>query len=739
MRRLEDVRLITGRGRFAGDIRLPGEVYLALRRSEFGHARIERIDVSAAHDLPGVLAVFTADDIPDAARRVVDDGMPPHLLPLSRPLLAAGEVNHVGEALAAVVAADPYIARDAAERVKVEVQPLRAAGTIESAIRPGAALVHELWGTNVAWWGADGYGDIAAAFAPGAVVVGDRIVMGRVAGAAIEPRASVATPVADGVALWASTQAVFRVRDMLAKGLALDKDRIEVRAADVGGGFGPKGRRYPEDLLVAWAALQLGRPVKWVAGRAEDSASSVQAHGSIFDLEVAAMPDGTLRGLRGVLGHDVGAYPSVGALLPGSILRNMLCAYRLPAVALEIRDVFTNTAPTGTVRGGGATEGNFAIERMLDLLAAHLRISPVEVRYRNLITPQEHPYRVSLSGYRMTIDSGDSPRLVEEAERRIGQVVHVNDGRLRGIGLAIGVEHAPGVFRAEPARIRIRADGMAEVIVGSSPQGQSHETMVAQVAADRIGWPIDRISVTVSDTTLIPEAGPTASSRSAVNVGNAVSVAAAAARRTLLEIASAALKLDVRELELDDGWIRPRHGNARPAADFLAGQDLDVTEIWHASGGTSPASCHAVQVAVDGQTGAIEVERYVVVYDSGVVINPQVVEGQIAGGIVHGLGYALREEAVYEESGTFRTATFRDYEIASPPDSAFEQVVASTPTRTESNPEGFKGAGEVGTVAAPAAVIAAIEAALRDLVPDVRISALPIRPEAILKLIESAG
>ena len=734
-RRVEDLRLVTGGGRYADDVRLPGELHLALRRSEQPHGRITSIDASVVRSIAGVVGVFTAADLPDIARRVMDDMVPPHLVSFSRPVLAAGEVKHVGEAVAAVVAVDPYTARDAAEAVRLLIEPLPAAGTLESAIAGEAPLVHENLGTNVGWWGEDGFGDVDAAFAGAGVVVSDRIVLGRVAGGAIEPRAAVAAPLGDGLEHWASTQARFRVRDMLAKGLGLSESLISIGAADVGGGFGPKGRRCPEDLLVAWVALHLGRPVRWTAARTEDSAASVQAHGSIFELELAADPDGTLRGLRGILWHDIGAYASIGALLPGSIFRNMLCTYRLPAAALQIRDVFTNTVPTGTVRGGGGPEGNFAMERMLDLLAFRLDIAPAELRRRNLITPREHPYGVGLRGYRMSIDSGDSERMLDEAQRQLARVEGRDDGRLRGIGVALGIEHVPGVFREEPARIRIRPDGVAEVMVGSSPQGQGHESMVAQVAADRLCWPIERIEVSVADTTMLPPAGPTASSRSAVNVGNAVAVAASAARSRLLALAAQAMRVDAPDLEIKEGWVVTSDGGRRPAADFLSGPEVDVTEIWRAGVGTGPASCHAVQVAVDGETGAIEVERYVVVYDSGVLINPRIVEGQLHGAVVHGLGYALAEEMVYAQDGSLLTPSFHEYDISSAPEVAFATTLVSMPTPTGSNPEGFKGAGEVGTIAAPAAIAAAVEAALRQVAPNARISALPIRAERVLALI----
>jgi carbon-monoxide dehydrogenase large subunit len=691
--------------------------------------------------MTGVLAVFTVHDLPEAARYVYDDFLPPGLAGFGRPVLADREVNYLGEAIAVVVADQPYAAHDAAAAIEVDLEPLPASGTMESALKSDGALVHDHLGSNVGWWGRDGFGDSDAAFGPGAVVVSDRLVMNRVCGAAIEPRAAAAVPDGRGVKLWSSTQAVFLVRDRLARYFSLEGDQVSVLAEDVGGGFGPKGRTYPEEVLVAWAAMKLGRPVKWTASRSEDSITSMHAHGTIFELELAAHPDGKLRGLRGRFWHDMGAYPSIGAITPSRIIENMLCAYRLPSLSIEVQVVFTNATPTSTVRGGGATEGNFAIERMMDRLAARLALEPAEVRRRNLLPPEALPYETRFGRSRVTIECGDFPRLLKEALALMGPPSASTDGRFHGLGVAIGVEHTGGAFKGEPARLRIRPDGTAEVYLGSTPQGQGHQTMAVQMVADRLGWPIDQITVVTGDSRWLPNAGITAGSRSAVHVGNAVSLAATAARETLLQLAGVHLEIDPADLDLEGGMISVRGAPTRRWAvtDMLPPAGIDLTEAWHTlTGRTSPSSCHVAEVAVDAETGAVEVLRYVIVYDSGREINPLVVEGQLHGGLAHGIGYALFEEAVFDPGGEFHTPTFLDYRIPSSPDVAIAPLLASRPTLTRSNPEGIKGVGEAGTVAAPAAIAAAVEAAIRRVAPDASISELPIRASRIQELIAQA-
>ncbi|MFZ0215424.1 MAG: molybdopterin cofactor-binding domain-containing protein, partial [Candidatus Dormiibacterota bacterium] len=556
------------------------------------------------------------------------------------------------------------------------------------------------------------------------------------------PRATTAAPDGAGVRVWTSTQSVFSVRDRVAHALALPPDQVVVLAENVGGGFGPKGRTYPEEILTALAAQRLGRPVRFVATRSEDSSSTVHGHGTVFELELAAGRDGRLRGVRGAFWHDIGAYASIGAGIPNNIAAHLVSGYRLPALRVRHHAVFTNAAPTGTVRGGGRPEGNFVIERLVDALADELALPRDEVRRRNLIPAGAMPYATGLrtGPIAQVYDSGDYPQLLEETVRRLGQPAPPPDGWLAGVGLAFGVE-STGFGSGEPARVRVLPDGTAELSLGSTPQGQGHETMAGQILADRLGWPLDRVRVIAGDTRHVPGGMVTAGSRSAVHVGSAVSLAATAAQQALLLRAGEALEAATGDLVLEEGVVSVRGvpGRTVTAIELLDGEPLDVMRAWVTETGTSwSASCHAAEVDVDPETGLVVVRRYVVVHDSGREINPRLVEGQLHGGIAHGIGYGLFEEALYDVDGTFRASSFLDYTIASAPEIAFAPELISRETLTGFNPEHVKGVGEAGTIPAPAAILSAIEAALRPRWPGLQLDQLPVTPERLVAAITRA-
>ncbi len=735
-RRVEDPPLLLGRGRYAGDVRLPGMAQVAMVRSPFGRARVSAIDVSAARALPGVLAVWTEDDLPEPARTMPEDFVPGGLERFPRPVLARGEVRYGGEILAAVIAESAEAAADAAELVELDLEALPAVGSVEAAIAPGAPEVHAGVAGNLAFTGAAAFGDVEAAFAQAPVVVRRRLHLPRVQGAAMEPRATTAEPRGDGLRVWTSTQSVFSVRARVAGALGLPEPAVEVRAENVGGGFGPKGRTYPEEILTALAAHRLRRPMCWVADRSEDSASTVHAHGTIFELELAAEQNGTLRGLRGEFWHDIGAYASIGAGIAGNVATHLLSGYRHPAMRVTFHAVFTDGAPTGTVRGGGRPEGNFAIERLMDALADRLGVSRVDIRRRNLIPPEAMPYATGLrrGPVQVVYDGGDYPRLLLEAVRRIGEPSPAPSGLARGVGVSFGVE-STGFGSGEPARVRLLDDGTAELYLGSTPQGQGHETFAAQVLVERLGWPLDRVRVFAGDTRGVPGGGVTAGSRSAVHVGSAVSVAAVAARDELLRRAGERLEVEPHDLTLEGGMITVRGVPQRAVAatELLDGDPVEVTRTWETETGTSwAASCHAVEVEVEPDTGHARVLRYVLVHDSGREINPRLVEGQLQGGLVHGIGYALFEEALYDPEGQFQTASFLDYTLASAPEIAFVPELISQESFTEFNPESVKGVGEAGTIPAPAAIVSALEHALRSRHPGVALDRIPVTPERLL-------
>jgi carbon-monoxide dehydrogenase large subunit len=457
-----------------------------------------------------------------------------------------------------------------------------------------------------------------------------------------------------------------------------------------------------------------------------------------MELELAADKDGKLRGLRGRLVHDIGAYAGSGAGQPGIIISHMVSAYVLPAMHVDGVLVYTNTVPTGFIRGGGRPLGNYAMERAMDQLAHVLGIDTVEVRRRNLIQPSQIPYTTGLPGGRAGVvyDSGDYPKLLEMAVDGLGPKREAG-GRLVGVGFACCVE-STGFGRGEPARIRLDRSGQAHVYVGSTPQGQGHETMTALVVAERLGWPIEKIEVTAGDTAHVHFALLTAGSRSAVQVGNAASKAATAMRRVLLDRAAEVLEADAQDIVLENGRISVRGtpATSRPVSDVIPEEGLGVDESFDPERPiTFSSGCHAAMVAIDRDTGQVEVLRYVIAHDTGTAINPLTVEGQMLGGFAHGLGYALYESAVYDADGAFRTPSFLDYTIVSTGEVTATPELVHIETLTDSNPENFKGAGESGTIPVPAAISAAIEDAVRQVLPAAVVNRLPMSPDRVFELL----
>ena len=738
MRRVEDERLITGRGRYAGDIRLEGLVHVAFARSPLPHARLESIDTELAKKIPGVLAVWTADDLSEASSDLSDWG-PEGMVYHPRPILNRDEVNYVGEAFAVVVAETEYLARDAADSLVAELDPLPGVGDVVTATAKDAPRVHADMKDNFARKHSTSWGDIETAFSQDSVTAKVRLTASRIAGAAMEPRAVTAAPDGDGLTVWTSTQNIFGVREAISGALGMNEEDVRVLAEDVGGGFGAKGMPFAEEILTAAAARRLKRPARWVATRSEDGATTAHAHGSVIELEIASDRNGKLLGLRGRLTHDLGAYAGEGAGQPDLILMHMMSAYVLPAFDVEAQLVYTNTVPTGFIRGGGRPLGNYAIERVMDQLARALDIDRVELRRRNLIAPDQIPYKTNWPAGRrgLVYDSGDYPKLLDLAVQRLGDPSKL-DGQLVGVGVACCVE-STSFGRGEPARLRVNKDGTAHLSVGSTPQGQGHRTIAAQVAADRLGWPIEKITVTAGDTSAVPTAELTAGSRTAVQVGNATAKAGTAMRRLILERAGEALEADPVDLVMEDGQISVKGAPSKhiSVSEVVPQEGLEVLETFDpARGLTFSSGCHAAVVAVDPDTGHVEVLRYVIAHDTGKPINAQLVEGQMHGGYAHGLGYALYESAMYDTDGGLRTSSFIDYTIVSTGEvDAPELIHIETPT--DSNPEGFKGAGESGTIPVPAAISSAVEDALRKRKPEAVVDRLPITSDRIVEILGS--
>jgi carbon-monoxide dehydrogenase large subunit len=740
VRRLEDPHLLTGSGRYAGDVRPPDSLHMAVVRSHLAHGRVIEVGVEAARSALGVVAAWTATDLgPEAA--IVDEFVSRKVPGNRRPLLAGERVRYVGEPLAAVFAESAAAAADAAALVSVDLDPLPAVD-----LRPrGDVLVDEAVPGNVVAAGRVESGDIERAFAGAATVVDFVVEVPRICGAAMEPRTVTAIPVGDRVRVATSTQAVFVVRRGIAGALGVDPERVDVVAEDVGGGFGPKAAVYPEEALVALAALRLGRPVTWTASRSEDFLTTFQSHGVVVRMELAADSGGRILGVRGTVDQEAGAYPSMGLIQPSSIATHLLSMYGVPALSVVHRTLLTTRVPTAAVRGGSRPVGNYVIERLVDRLAQATGVDRVAIRDRNLVTPDRMPYETGLTvgGVSHVYDSGDFPRLLRTAVERIGYPERPpSDGLLHGVGVVCGAETTG--FGFEPARLQIRADGRALLAVGSSPQGQGHRTLAAQVLADRLGWPLELIDVTVADTTAVGEALVTGGSRSAIYVGNAAAVAGREGRRRLAELAADRLEAAPADIVLDPGAgaasVRGVPSRLVSFADLLPAEGLIVDEVYRpvGNGVAWAASCHAARVIVDPETGKVDVERYVIAHDCGRAVNPMTVRGQLMGGLVHGFGYALHEEVQYDSEGQPITGSFLDYSTPTAPDVPPAIELVDCASHTEHNPEGFKGVGESASVMAPAAIASAVEDALRQLNPAARVVRLPITPDRVLELLSSS-
>lgn len=747
--RREDRPLLLGQGQYVADLQLPGLLHMAVVRSDYPHAELNGVHLGAARATPGVIGAFAATDLPEMENQL-NDPVPAGMHGYPRPVLASGRVRYVGEPIAVVIAEDPRIAADAAQLVEVDVTPLEGAGDVLTATRAEAPVLHAELGSNIAGKYQTGFGDVAAAFAGEATIVRQTLRVNRVIGGYMEPRASAAAMDHDAgrLTVWTSTQWVHGVRDRIAMLLDLRPEDVRVLAPDVGGGFGAKGLVYPEEILVAALARRLGRPVRWVATRTEDTQTTAHSHGDSATAELAANADGTLRGMRVRVLHDVGAYAAPGLGQSDNILSHVVSAYRLPALEAESTLVYTNAVPTGFIRGGGREVGNFIVERLMDSLARELGLDPAELRRRNLIGPELMPYTTGYlrTGTRPVVyDGGDYPRLLSSALEAVGyQAARQRQaaGERIGIGVACCVESA-GIQQPEPATVRIQPNGDVHAYLGSTPGGQGHRTVFAQVIAEHLGWPVDRVQVFVGDTTNVSNSANTAGSRSALEVGNAAGAVAREARRLLVELAQTAL-----EVAADDVSIGPSGAEVRG----VPGRQLGLAELLETGGpltahamfqssGAYTGAVHAVILAVDLETATLRILDYAIAHDCGQPINPLLVNGQLQGGLVHGLGYALMEAAVYQPDGTFITPNFLDYTL---PGRGLPAAVQPTLVEVRSpvlgsNPEGFKGVGETGTIAAPAAIVAAIEDALRTMGINATLGTLPVTPARLFDALTGAA
>ena len=754
IKRLEDPRLLTGRGRYLDDLGLPRMLFASFVRSPYAHARIARIDTAAARALPGVVAVVTADDLRAVTKPLAPRLDGPGFTPTAWPALADGVARFCGEAVGIVVAESPYVAADARELVTVEWEAKPVVASIDQALASNQILFQRR----------HRQGDVDGAFSRAPIVVRQTFEHGRCAPSPLEPRGILADWDGEALTVWSPNQSPSIMRTALANALDLPHARVRIVSPDVGGGFGLKMQVFPEDVAVAALTRRLGRPVKWLEERRENLAAASQARAQRTAAEVAAAADGTVLALRARVMSDNGAYhayPTTGVLEPLGTASIMPGPYRISAYEFEALALATNKPPLGAYRGVGMTMGAFVAERMLDLVAERLRLDPAEVRRRNLIPREAYPF-TSATGY--TYDSGDYPKALEEAlaaveydTLRHEQETARAEGRLVGIGIACYTEYTgmgsagfrrrgavevPGI---EAATVTIDADATVRCAVSFPTQGQGHATTIAQIVADRLGLALEDVRLQRVDTAESPRGSGTFASRGTVAMLGTAAVAADRVGDKLRALAAHRLEAAAPDVELAGGraFVRgfpdrsialaeiTRIAYSPPVGGLPEGltPGLEATVYCDLPGPTFSGAVHIAVVEVDPATGRVTVRRYALVEDCGRVINPVIVEGQIHGAVAQGIGEALLESVVYDDDGQLLTATLMDYALPRADDlPLFEIGHLETPSPL--TPGGVKGMGEGGTIGAPATIANAVADAVRHL--GVQITRLPIRPESLL-------
>jgi aerobic carbon-monoxide dehydrogenase large subunit len=765
IKRSEDPRILTGAGRYVDDVKLPGMLHAAFVRSPLAHARVLSVDASAARALPGVVAVFTGAELeeitvpgPDPLAAMLGGAGPtPEFT-----LLATDKVRFVGDPVAVVVAESRYLAEDGCELVEVEYEELPPVTSASFALDPASPPLFANLGDNIVRpHSRSEFGDVAATFADADRVFDFRIDVHRHQNVPMEGRGCVASydPDLGVMTVHAATQGVHLSKLAVAMRLGMDHDKVRALAGDVGGSFGLKIGASREELAVTAASRAVGRPVKWVEDRGENLTASGQAREESFDVLAAVSNDGDLLGLDVKMVIDTGSYPVMGTMVP-SIIEGMLPGpYRLAALGFESTAVTTNKASYVAYRGPWASE-TFVRERVLDLIAKDLGLDPLEIRLRNVALRTDPPATMITGRPLVGVTTRESlerlAKLVDFPAFRRRQAEARAGGRYLGIGVATFIEAAPGPrspegasgpMGAESMRLRLEEDGIVALFTGQMPHGQSHQTTVAQIAADEFGVPFEQVRVVVGDTDLVPF-GLTGGSRSATMTGGVALHGARQLKAKVLDFASHLMEASAQDLLITDGnvWVRGDPASAisvsevaRRAASGEFGADVDVNFEVEATfdggeGGWSGGS-HCAIVDVDIDTGIVTVERYVVAEDCGALINPAVVDGQIRGGVAQGIGAVLLERSAYDEDGNFQSATFMDYLVPTACDIPRIEIehLETVPLDADVN---FRGVGEGGMIVAPPTVVNAIEDALSPF--GVRIYEQHLPPSRILEIIAEA-
>jgi carbon-monoxide dehydrogenase large subunit len=768
IKRIEDPRLLTGRGSYTDDRQTQGVLHVAFRRSDQSHARIRAIDCDAARVAPGIVAVFTAADLAGELKPLTATSRMPNYHGTAIFALAFGKVRYVGEPVVGVVAESRYQAEDALELIAIDYQPLPVVIDPEQAIQSDAPLLHEDAGTNVLVSREFKRGDVDAAFAAAPLRVGGRFRMRRKTPVAIEPRACAAEYDATRatLTLHSATQVPGIVRDALAIALDMPGEQIRVIASDVGGGFGGKGSLYPEEIFVSAMARRLGRPVKWTGDRMEDLVSSSQGFDEIVDAEIALDADGHLIALSADVIGDVGAfsiYPWTCCLEPVQVVSFLPGPYRLAHYRGRVRAVATSKAPMGPYRGVGRPISTFVMERLMDMAAVKLGLDAREMRRRNLINDDELPYKIASgivwdkSGFQESLDAAcaaidyDTLRIKQKAARAQGRWIGIGIAcyaELTGIGSRIPV--APGMpinTGTETAAIRIDDTGAVTAAFGVASHGQGLETTLAQVVAEHLGARVEDIRIVHGDSNAVAGGTGTYASRSMVLAGGAATLAAQAVREKLLNAASHLLETAAADLVAENGKVHvvgtDRSITFRDIARAVATQqmppdardELAATKTYDPVFGTTTSATHIAAIEIDPQTYQVRIDQFAVAEDCGKIVNPLIVDGQVHGGVAQGIGAALYEEVIYDGEGQIHTASLVDYLVPSAAEIPAMQVVhleRASPTTLG----GFRGMGEGGTIGAPAALANALADALSPLGID--INELPMTPERLFRLVEAA-
>ncbi len=751
--------MLTGTATYVDDIKMPNMLYAAMVRSPHAAANIRSVDISKAAAHPGVMAVYTGVDIKDVGAIVCGVELPGMRKP-HHTVIATDRVYLVGHIVAVVVAKDRYVAADAADLVEVDYDVLDAVGGPEQALAEGAPAVHPQWADNIAFKFEQKGGDTDAAFASADVICKQRMISQRMVANPMETRGCVASwHAADrALTIYTSTQIPHLARTILAGMLGLDENRLRLIAPEVGGGFGCKLNVYPEEAIVSFAAMKLGVPVKWIETRRENFLSTIQGRGHVDYWEIAAKRDGTIVGVKVKIIQDLGAYfQLLTPAIPTLSVLMMPGLYNARNIHAEIVGVFTNCVPTDAVRGAGRPEATYGIERMVDVLAAELKMDPAEIRFKNFVAADQFPFATATG---LNYDSGDYANTFTKALDTIGykklreeQATARKQGRLVGIGIstygeicAMGPSPAVAAGGWESATVKVEPSGKVTILTGISPHGQGEETTFAQIAGDELGVPIDDVLVLHGDTSIVQYGIGTFGSRGTAVGGTAVYLALQDIKEKVIRWGS--MLLDSNDVRFEGGMCIDNASGKSVSIQTIAAAayramkipthsepGLVATRFWEPGNFTYPFGAHIIHSEIDPKTGQVEIKRYVMVDDIGNILNPMIVDGQLHGGASWGLGQALWEHAIYDDAGQLVTGEFMDYAMAR---ARMMPWIESSHTCTPSpvNPLGVKGVGEAGTIGSTPAMVNSVVDALAPL--GVTHVDMPLTPEKLWRIISAS-